>query len=82
MYIMVKSYSILAKLFLYTNIFFYYLEIIIPNEINTIDFRINDLWDSDTDEKIEFVNPGKLGQTVKMKLPIDVKPGWILRRRK
>ena len=59
-----------------------YLEIIIPNEINTIDFRINDLWDSDTDEKIEFVNPGKLGQTVKMKLPIDVKPGWILRRRK
>ena len=57
-----------------------YLEIIIPNEINTIDFRINDLWDSDTDEKIEFVNPGKLGQTVKMKLPIDVKPGWILRR--
>ena len=59
-----------------------YLEIIIPNEINIIDFRINDLWDSDTDEKIEFVNPGKLGQTVKMKLPIDVKPGWILRRRK
>lgn len=59
-----------------------YLEIIIPNEINTIDFRINDLWDSDTDEKIEFVNPGKLGQTVKMKLPIDVKLGWILRRRK
>ena len=59
-----------------------YLEIIIPNEINTIDFRINDLWDSDTDEKIEFVNPGKLGQTVKMKLPIDVKTGWILRRRK
>ena len=59
-----------------------YLEIIIPNEINTIDFRINDLWDSDTDEKIEFVNPGKLGQTVKMKLPLDVKPGWILRSRK
>lgn len=59
-----------------------YLEIIIPNEINTIDFRINDLWDSDTDEKIEFVNPGRQGQTVKMKLPIEVKSGWILRRRK
>ena len=59
-----------------------YLEIIIPNEINTIDFRINRLWDSDTGERIEFVNPGKLGQTVRMKLPIDVEPGWILRKRK
>ena len=59
-----------------------YLEIIIPNEINTIDFRINDLWDSDTDEKIEFVNPGKLGQTVKLTIPHEVKQGWILRRKK
>lgn len=59
-----------------------YLEIIIPNEINAIDFRINDLWDSDTGERIEYVNPGKLGQTVRMKLPIDVEPGWILRRKK
>ena len=59
-----------------------YLEIIIPNEINTIDFRINRLWDSDTGERIEFVNPGKFGQTVRMKLPIDVEPGWILRKRK
>ncbi len=59
-----------------------YLEIIIPNEINAIDFRINDLWDSETGERIEYVNPGKLGQTVRMKLPIDVEPGWILRRKK
>lgn len=58
------------------------LEIIIPGEIDTVKFKIDELWDSDTEEKIEYVNPGKLGQTVKMKLPIDVEPGWILRRKK
>ena len=58
------------------------LEIIVPNEITTIDFRISKLWDSELGEEIEFVNPGKLGQTVKMKLPIKVENGWILRRKK
>lgn len=58
------------------------LEIIIPNEITAIDFRISKLWDSETGEEIEFINPGKLGQTVKMKLPIKVENGWILRRKK
>ena len=58
------------------------LEIIIPNQIQTVEFTIDDLWDTDTEEKIECVNPGKLGQTVKMKLPFDVKSGWIIRRKK
>ena len=58
------------------------LEIIVPNEITTIDFRISKLWDSQTDEELEFVNPGKAGQTVKMKFPIKVENGWILRRKK
>ena len=58
------------------------LEIIIPNEINKIDFRISKLWDTETDEEVDFVNPGKLGQTVKMKFPIKVENGWILRRKK
>ena len=59
-----------------------YLEIIIPNEINTIDFRINDLWDSDTDEKIEFVNPGKEDKRVYIHLPIECEKGWLIRRKK
>lgn len=58
------------------------LEIIVPGKIDAVKFKIDELWDSDTEEKIEYVNPGKLGQTVKMKLPIDVEPGWILRRKK
>jgi len=58
------------------------LEIIIPNKIKTERFVIDKLWDEETDEEIEFVNPGKLGQTVKMKLPIKCEKGWILRRKK
>ena len=58
------------------------LEIILPNEITTIDFKISKLWDSETNEEVEFVNPGKQGQTVKMKLPIEGKKGFILRRKK
>ena len=58
------------------------LEIIVPNEITTIDFRISKLWDSQTGEELEFVNPGKAGQTVKMKLPIKCDSNWIIRRKK
>ena len=35
-----------------------------------------------TDEEIETVNPGKQGQQVKMKLPIECEEDWILRRKK
>ena len=52
-----------------------YLEVIIPNEIDTVDFRINELWDSETGESIEYVNPGKAGKTVKMKIPIEMQLG-------
>jgi putative protease len=59
-----------------------YLEVIIPNQIKPYEFKIEQLWDTETDEKIQFVNPGKAGQSVKMKIPIDVENGWILRRKK
>ena len=58
------------------------LEILIPGTINNHIFRINELWDSETDESISCVNPGKLGQTVKMKLPIKCEKDWIIRRKK
>ena len=58
------------------------LEIIIPNNIDPYEFKIEKLWDAETDEEIDTVNPGKLGQQVKMKLPIECKSGWILRRKK
>ena len=58
------------------------LEVIIPGKIEPQEFIIKKLWDIDTDEEIDTVNPGKLGQKVKMQLPIRCENGWILRRRK
>ena len=58
------------------------LEILIPNQLESYCFTIDQLWDSETDEEVEFVNPGKAGQTVKIHVPIPVKKDWILRRKK
>ncbi len=58
------------------------LEVIVPGKIEAIPFEIEELWDIETNESIQFVNPGKLGQQVKMKLPIECKNGWIIRRKK
>lgn len=58
------------------------MEIIIPGKLEPFKFEIKQLWDSETDEQISYVNPGKAGQSVKMELPIEVKNGWILRRKK
>lgn len=58
------------------------LEIIIPNQTETYKFTIDTLYDPETDEKMQTVNPGKAGQTVKIKIPIKVEKNWILRRKK
>lgn len=58
------------------------LEVIIPNKTEPYEFKIENLWDADTDEEIQFVNPGKAGQSVKLEIPINVKNGWIIRRKK
>ena len=58
------------------------LEILIPRTINNYVFTINKLWDTETEEEIQTVNPGKLGQTVKLKLPIKCEKDWIIRRKK
>ena len=58
------------------------MEVIIPGKLEPFEFKIEELWDTETDERIDFVNPGKAGQSVKMVIPIDVKNGWILRRKK
>ena len=58
------------------------MEIIIPENLEPFKFEIKELWDSETEEQIQYVNPGKAGQSVKMELPIEVKNGWILRRKK
>ena len=58
------------------------LELIIPDQIEAFKFTIDNLWDAETDEPIEFVNPGKGGQKVKLHIPVEAKTNWILRRQK
>lgn len=58
------------------------LEIIMPESIEPIEFDINKLWDIETSEEIEFVNPGRAGQKVKLLLPLEVEDGIIIRKKK
>lgn len=58
------------------------LEVIIPGQIENFKFTIDKLFDPETDEEIDTVNPGKIGQTVKLRIPIKAEENWILRRKK
>lgn len=58
------------------------LEAIIPNKIEPVEFKIEKMWDAETDEQVQYVNPGKSGQCVKMYIPEKCCNGWILRRKK
>ena len=58
------------------------LELLIPNQLEPIKFKIEKLWDIETDEEIESVSPGVKGQKVKLKVPIKCEENWIIRREK
>lgn len=58
------------------------LEIIIPNQIQPFTFKIEQLWNDETEEEIQEISPGVKGQKVKMELPIPCEKDWILRRKK
>ena len=58
------------------------MEIIIPGKLETEKFKIEKLWDIETDEEIPTINPGRANQKVKIILPIEVKENWIIRRKK
>ena len=58
------------------------IELLVPNQLKPLKFKIEEMYDSETTEKIEFVNPGKEGQTVIIKIPSEAKKNWILRRKK
>ena len=58
------------------------IEILVPKQLKPVEFKIEKLWDIDTNQEIESVSPGKQNQKVKMALPIKCQKDWILRRRK
>ena len=58
------------------------MEILVPCQLEPVEFKIEKMWDFETDEEIGFINPGKQDQKVKMILPIKCEKNWILRRKK
>ena len=56
------------------------LELLVPGKLEPVIFKIEKLWDYETGEEIDHVNPGKEGQKVKMALPQEAESGMILRR--
>ena len=58
------------------------LEIIIPNQLEPLEFEIEKLWNDETNEEITEVSPGVKGQKVKIKLPAKCEKDWIIRRKK
>lgn len=58
------------------------LELLVPGQIEPIEFQIENLWHDETGEEIATVNPGKAEQKVVLRIPYEVKKGWILRRKK
>ncbi len=56
------------------------LEVMIPGILEPREYIIDQLYDIETDEPIDTVNPGVKEQKVKMILPFEVKEGYIVRR--
>ena len=58
------------------------IEVIIPNKLEPVRFKIEKLWDYENENEIDSISPGVKGQKVLIKLPIKCEEGWILRRKK
>ena len=58
------------------------LELLEPYKLEPYTFKIEKLWDIDTNEPIKEVSPGVKGQKVILNMPIKCEKDWILRRKK
>lgn len=58
------------------------LELLVPRQIEPVEFKIENLWNDETGEEIDTVNPGKANQKVILRIPHEIKEGWIIRRKK
>lgn len=58
------------------------LELIVPGRLDPVSFKIEKLWNDETLEEIDTVNPGRAEQKVVLKIPYDVEKNWIIRRKK
>ena len=59
------------------------LEVLFPNTLEKGIFTIEKLFDVETNEKLQTINPGKKGQKVKIVIPFDkLMSGTVIRRKK
>ncbi|MEG0073146.1 MAG: U32 family peptidase [Clostridia bacterium] len=58
------------------------LEVLSPDNMDLQRFVIEDLYDVFSQERVDHVNPGVKGQSIKLKIPFAVKEGYIIRRKK
>lgn len=58
------------------------IDVILPGDINPHEFNIEELYDVNTKEKIDHVNPGIKGQSVIIKVPYNMDVDYVLRRKK
>lgn len=62
------------------------MELIIPGRLEPMEFTIEKLWNDETNDEIDTVNPGKAEQKVILSIPREqinsFKKDWILRRKK
>ena len=58
------------------------LEVLIPGVLEPYKFEIRQLWNDETNEEINTVNPGRAEQKVILEIPIKVQKDWIIRRKK
>ena len=58
------------------------LDILYTDSLDIKEFEITELYDIDTNEKIDTINPGKKGQLVKIRIPYEVSNRLIIRRKK
>ena len=58
------------------------LDVMIPGTIEPHEFVIEYLYDTDTRERIDHVNPGIKGQSVIIKVPYKMEKDYVIRRKK
>jgi U32 family peptidase len=58
------------------------LDILYVDDLSIKEFEITELFNVETNEKLDTINPGKKGQLVKIMIPYEVSNGLIIRRKK
>jgi putative protease len=58
------------------------MEILIPNQLEPVKFKIEKLFDTESGEEVDTVNPGKEGQSIRIHIPTKCEEGYVIRRKR